>query len=388
VISLLRRSILGRENSSGAASPMPILRRSLLAACAFAPAVARAQVSTVWSAFPERGRRPWGREMPILRVGIHGGEVHLGNFGQYEAYTRLLENTFGVSVTLYRAGEESALAQAFAGQQVEFAPMSQLGYARAWLETNGNVEPLLTIQAPDGSTGIYAVIIVRSDFPFLDLDMLRRGSLAWVAEDSLEGYLVPRAELLAQGIDPERHFARTGFAGGHEQAILAVLGRRFDAGVTWVSGIGEESEGFSRSTMREMAEPHMITMRDIRIIWRSSKIPYAPIVIRKDTPQAFKDDIAAFHLALPRSHPEIYAAISGGGAGWVRAEAAAYDRFIAILRDQDEQRRRELAEQRRLAAEEQQRQFMEAAQKRREEAQRRRRERAERLAERRRRRQY
>jgi phosphonate transport system substrate-binding protein len=356
---------------------MPILRRSLLAACALAPAAARAQVSTVWHAFPDRGRRPWGRELQILRVGAHTGDVNLGNFGQYEAYIRLLENTFGIPVTLYRPGEASALAQAFAGQQIEFAPMSQLGYAKAWLETNGNVEPLLTIQAPDGSTGIISLIIVRSDFPFLDLDMLRRGSLAWVAEDSLEGYLIPRTELRAQGVDPERHFARTGFAGGHEQAILAVLGRRFDAAVTWASGIGEESEGFSRSTMREMAERRMITMRDIRILWRSSKIPYAPVVVRKDLPQAFKDDIAAFHLALPRSHPEIYAGISNGGAGWVRAEPGAYDRFVGIIREQEEQRRRELAEQRRVEAEERQRQIAEATQKRREEVLRRRRERAE-----------
>ena len=357
---------------------MPFLRRSLLAACALAPAAARAQVSSVWNAFPGSGRRAWGRELQILRVGVQTADVNIGNVGQYEAYTRLLESTFGIPVTLFRPGDERGLVQAFGGQQIEFAPMTQLGYAKAWVETNGNVEPLLTTQAVDGSTGTISVIFARSDFPFLDLDMLRRRTLAWVAEDSLDGYLVPHADLLAQGIDPERHFSATGFAGGYEQAILAVLGRRYDAGVTWASAIGYGRGAFARSTLRDMAERKMISLADINVLWRSSQIPFPPVVVRKDTPQEFKDDIAAFHLALPRSHPEIFAAIANeGSAGWLRADAANYTRFIDILRDQEEQRRRAEADKRRREAEERQRQANEAEMKRREEADKQRRERAE-----------
>ena len=102
--------------------------------------------------------------------------------------------------------------------------------------------------------------------------------MAWSDPNSASGYLIPRAALRQQGINPETFFGRSGFAGGHEQAIVAVLGRQYDAGVTWSSSVGEESEGFSRGMLRATAEKGLLNMRDIRIIWRSGPIQNGPLV--------------------------------------------------------------------------------------------------------------
>jgi phosphonate transport system substrate-binding protein len=326
---------------------MPILRRrSLLAASLLAPVAARAQAPAAQApatahAMPERGRRPWAQQIPQLRIGILGGENEADRMGRYGAYGRLLEETFGIPVRLFQASDYSGVVQAFAGRHIEMASMSPAAYAAAWTESNGNVEPFLVTQEADGSTSYIAVMYVRADSGITSLEQMRGRSIAWSDPNSASGYLIPRAALRAQGISPETYFGRAGFAGGHEQAIVAVLGRQFDAGVTWSSSAGEESQGFSRGMLRSTADKGLLNMRDIRIIWRSGPIQNGPLVVRKDTPAAFKADMTAFHLALPTSAPEIHRAIERGTTiGWVPTRHEDYELFVQMRREEGEQRRR------------------------------------------------
>ncbi|WP_237215083.1 phosphate/phosphite/phosphonate ABC transporter substrate-binding protein [Falsiroseomonas oryziterrae] len=350
---------------------MPILRRSLLAAGALAPAAAPA-LGQNFQPFPERGRRRWAREMPIIRVGLPSVEADGGALARYDGYARLLETTYGVPVSTFQPASEAEMVQAFAGGMIDFAFMSAMGYAATWQETSGGVEPVLVTLGPDGSSGIISVVIVRSDYWILDFEMLQRRSFAWVARESMEGHLLPRMEMRAQGVDPDRFFGRTVFAGGHEQAILAVITRQVDGAVTWASGTGEEREGFSRSTMRDMAAANMIRLDDLRFVWRSGLIPNAPLVMRRNVATGFRDDMLSFHFALPSGRPDILRSL-GRPLGWGPTAHSFYERFVQLRIDQaeqsrraEEQRRRE--EEVRLAAEEQ---------KRREEAVKRRRELAE-----------
>ena len=47
-------------------------------------------------------------------------------------------------------------------------------------------------------------------------------------------------------------------------------------------------------------------MNDLRIIWKSRPILNGPLTVRKSTPASYKDDMLAFHLALPKAYPDIY----------------------------------------------------------------------------------
>jgi phosphonate transport system substrate-binding protein len=81
-------------------------------------------------------------------------------------------------------------------------------------------------------------------------------------------------------------------------------------------------------------------MSDLRIIWTSHPILNGPLTARKDTPQAFRDDITAFHLALPVAHPAIYTQIErGGGKGYQRVRAEDFQLFIDLRREEAKQRR-------------------------------------------------
>jgi phosphonate transport system substrate-binding protein len=319
---------------------MPVLRRSVLAASLLTPFAAGAQTAAQHP-MPQRGRRPWAQQLGQIRIGILGGENEADRIGRYGAYGRLIEETFGVPVRLFQAADYSGVVQAFAGRHIEMASMSPAAYAASWMESNGNVEPFLVTQEADGSTSYIAVMYVRADSGITGLEQMRGKTMAWADPNSASGYLIPRAALRAAGIAPESFFGRTGFAGGHEQAIVAVLGRQYDAGVTWASGIGEESQGFTRGMLRATADKGLLNMRDIRIIWRSGPIQNGPLVVRKDTPAEFKADMTAFHLALPSAAPEIHRQVERGNViGWVPTKHEDYELFVQMRREEAQERRR------------------------------------------------
>lgn len=142
-------------------------------------------------------------------------------------------------------------------------------------------------------------------------------------------------------MEPGQFFGRTGFGGGHEQAVVAMLQRQFDAAVTWASGMGDINEGFTRGNTRAMVEKGMLRMSDVRIIWQSRPIQNGPITMRTDLPREFREDIIRFYLALPRANPRIFEQIARGtGAGFREARHADYEVFVEMRREEAAARRR------------------------------------------------
>ncbi|MCX7368125.1 MAG: phosphate/phosphite/phosphonate ABC transporter substrate-binding protein [Alphaproteobacteria bacterium] len=329
-----------------------ITRRSLAtlaAGAALLPSLAQAQTwnprrtESFAEAFPAPGRRPWAEQVPQLRVGLLGGENEADRMGRFGAYRDLLERTFGVPTRLFPASDYAGVLQAFSAKQIEVASLGPSGYAGAWLDTNGGVEPLLTAEESDGSISYIAVMVVRADSGITNLEQMRGKSLAWADANSTSGYLIPRFALRRGGIavDGNAYFSRTGFAGGHEQGVVAVLQRQYDAAVTWASGQGDQAQGFSRGNLRAMVDKGMLNMGDLRIIWRSEPIVNGPISVRTDLPAAFKEDFKRFHLALPKAYPDIYRQIErGAGTGYREVRHEDYDLIVEIRREEAAARRR------------------------------------------------
>lgn len=292
---------------------------------------------------PPPGKRAWSEQIPVIRMGLLGGENDADRLTRVDGYKKLLETIFQVPVKLLVAADYAGVIQAFAARQLEIAYMSPAAYASAWLESNGDVVPMAVTQEQDGSTSYVAVLYTRADSGIMSLADMKGHSLAWADPNSASGYLIPRAEFRAQGIDPEsgRYFSRTGFAGGHEQTVVAVLNRQYDAGVTWTSGLGDPAAGYTRGTLRMMVDKKMLDMKDLRIIWKSRPVLNGPLTVRKSTPAAFQADMAAFHLALPTTYPDIYHAVDmGSGKGWVPVKHEDFQPFIDMLQQEATQRRR------------------------------------------------
>jgi phosphonate transport system substrate-binding protein len=310
----------------------------LLAAAPMAPAVAQTQATT--HAMPPAGRRAWADQVREIRIGLLGGENEADRLARYGRYRDLVQSHFQVPTRIFPAGDYAGVMQGFAARQLELAGLGPLGYARIWLDTNGNIEPLVVALESDGSDSYVAVMYVRADSGITNLEGMRGRSLAWADPNSTSGFLVPRSELREAGINIDTFFGRTGFAGGHEQGVIAVLNRQYDGGVTWASGIGEESQGFTRGNLRAMVDKEMLRMSDIRLIWRSRPIPNGPIGVRRDLPEPFRADMRAFHLALPTTNPDIYREIErGSGAGYAVRDHAFFEPIVAMARAEAAARR-------------------------------------------------
>jgi phosphonate transport system substrate-binding protein len=336
------------------ACPMPMTRRQLAALiplAALKPAAGFAQASAprlrrsgdADVAFPQAGRRAWAAQVPQLRIVLLGGENEVDRLARFEGYRKLMEDTFGVPVRALPASDYSGAIQAFGAKQVEVASLGSTAYAAAWMDTNGGVEPLVVPEEADGSIYYRAVMVARADSGIADLAGMRGHTLAWADPNSSSGYLVPRAALRRQGIDPEsgKYFSQTGFAGGHEQAVVAVLQKQYDAACTWASGLGDEATGFTRGNLRAMVEKGMLRMSDLRIVWTSEPIATGPITVRADLPEACKEDLKLFYLGMPKAHQAIYEEITRGpGTGYREGRQEDYQIFIDMRRDEAAARRR------------------------------------------------
>jgi phosphonate transport system substrate-binding protein len=274
----------------------------------------------------------WKSQVKELRIGLLGGENTASRLARYDGFQHLLQETLGIQIKLYPAADYAGVMQAMGAGQLDLAEFSPSAFAGAWLDCKC-VEPTVVPLEKDGTVFYVAVMVTRKDSGITSIAQMKGHSLAWADPNSASGYLIPSASLKASGIDlaDGAYFSRTGFAGGHEQGIIAVLNKQYDACVTWTSGQGDIAEGYSRGALRGMVDRGMLKMSDVAIIWRSGKIPNGPWGLRSGLPTGLKAAFTAFMLDLPKSHKDIYDQIEqGSGVGYVPATLDLYTDIIGL----------------------------------------------------------
>jgi phosphonate transport system substrate-binding protein len=274
----------------------------------------------------------WKSQFKEFRIGLLGGENTQDRLKRYDGFQRLLQEKLGVPVKLFPAADYAGVMQGMAAGQLEAAEFGASGFAGTYLDCKC-VEPIIVPQEKDGSTYYYSVMVTRKDSGITSLDQMKGHSLAWADPNSTSGYLIPSATLKSKGVDltDGKYFTRTGFAGGHEQGVVAMLNKQYDACVTWTSGQGDIAEGYSRGNLRSMVDRNMLKMSDVNIIWQSGKIPNGPWAVRTALPDSLKKEFSAFLLDLPKSHPDVYDAVEqGAGVGYVPATMELYKDIIEL----------------------------------------------------------
>ena len=274
----------------------------------------------------------WHAQIKEFRVGILGGENTQDRLARYDGFQKLLAAKLGVPVKLFPAADYAGVMQGMAAGQLDAASFGASGFAGTWLDCKC-VEPVVVPQEKDGSTFYYSVMVTRKGSGIDSIADMKGHSLAWADPNSTSGYLIPSATLKSKGIDlaDGAYFSRTGFAGGHEQAVIAMLNKQFDACVTWTSGQGDKAEGYSRGNLRSMVDRGMLKMSDVNIIWQSGKIPNGPWAVRTALPASLKREFTDFLLDLPKSHPDVYTAVEqGSGVGYAPASMDLYKDIIDL----------------------------------------------------------
>src|ERR1700754_1580067 len=184
-----------------------------------------------------------------------------------------------VSVTTYEG-----IAQAISEQRVDIAFLS--GRLALDAVTLQNMQVIGQLTRGDGSKGYYAVVIVPTDSRLRTVDQLfaRPGKWRFARGEALSvsGYLVPETQLFAaRGIDSDTFFASV-HIDNHQNNALAVANGEADVATNNTADLERFQQHFPEQYAR------------LRVLWKSSLIPHAVIVIRNDLPPVLREQVAKF----------------------------------------------------------------------------------------------
>jgi len=206
-----------------------------------------------------------------------------------EPLRRYLERELGMPVRLVTPERYAATIAALRGGEADAAMLGEFA-TRQGAELGG-IEPLVAPTGRDDEIPTYrSVVVTRIDSGIRDLADLRGREIGLVDAQSTSGYLVPRAMLREQGIDPDRDVT-TRLFGRHATVVEAVLAGEVVAGAVHESRIAPDSLERGPEFAR------------LRAIARSRPIPLGPMVIRASLDPALRDRLARAMLRVHEDDP-------------------------------------------------------------------------------------
>ena len=278
----------------------------------------------------------WRKQYPKFRYGVQAVETQAAAMTRYKAFGEYVKKKLGVELELFLSAEYAGVIQAIGAKQLEVMDMGAAGYAAAWLETKGGVEPLAVPTNNDGTIGYYAVAFVRADSAYKTLNDLKGKTWAWVEPNSSSGYIFPLVGFRRMGIEPEKHFGKVVFSGGHEQSIIGVLDKAYDGAITWTNDV----EKHTRGGLHMMLSRGVLKKEDIRIIWVSDLIPNPVIAIRSDLPPQMKAEIKSMFLNLHKDDPKVFREVARGESqGYREVDHKTYQIAVDLRQQMAKERR-------------------------------------------------
>jgi len=300
----------------------PTSRRSVLAASALLPV----------AALPAFGQADWRAKFPEIRFGISSSENERDSIARHEPFAAYMTERMGVPVRVFRATDYAAVVEALRSKNAEFARIGPANYALAYRLMGAGIAPVLITRDADGATGYRSVIVVRADSAARTVADLQGRSLAFADPNSTSGYAFPMFYLRKEGIDPAKHFARTGFSGSHELGVIAVVNGAYDAAAThWTSA--------NRGNVQRMEEKGMVPKGSTRIVWTSPSIPNSPHVVRTDLPDAMRALWVASLMAMPTEGRAAWDALESGQEPAQDLVSAKHEDFLDVIAVVEENQR-------------------------------------------------
>lgn len=286
----------------------PLASAIALLAIAALPTVVQAQAAADWK-----------KKFPVVYFSSVSSENQAATTARFKDVADVFKQKTGVEMKIFTASDYAGTVQALTAGQIQMAQVGASAYSSAWIDSDGQVEPLVANREVDGQLGYHSILIVKADSPYKKLEDLQGKSMAWADANSTSGYLIPLVSLRAANIEPEKFFGKTLFSGGHEQSVLGVINGQFDSAFTW------SSKGHNAGQIRAMVDRGVLKMDQFRVIWESPLIPNPLVMVRKDMPADMRRELLAFWTDLHKTHPQVAeAAARGKTAGFVPVDHAMY----------------------------------------------------------------
>ncbi|WP_343214383.1 phosphate/phosphite/phosphonate ABC transporter substrate-binding protein [Dyella sp. ASV21] len=202
-----------------------------------------------------------------------------------EAWRPMLEDlskTLHLPIRSLSVSTYEGLGEAMAEERVDFAFVS--GRLALDAVLNDRMRVIAQLTRTNGSRGYYSVLLVAKDSPLHNLDDLFRqpGHLRYARGEvlSVSGYLVPETQLFAnRRLDSDTFFASVS-VDNHQNNALAVANNEVDVATNNTADLERFAQRFPDQYAR------------LRVLWTSSLIPHAVVVIRTDLPADLRQQVA------------------------------------------------------------------------------------------------
>ncbi|MEJ8310148.1 phosphonate ABC transporter substrate-binding protein [Agrobacterium larrymoorei] len=271
------------------------------------------------------------QDVKVLRIGLDGGENSNDQLRNAQCIADGLKAATGVEqVQLFPSPDYNGVIQGLLGGTIDIASMGASSYAKIAIQDPKAVDPILTYTGADGSSGYYTIMVARKDSGIKSLADAKGKKLGFADPDSTSGYLIPNVALPKETGKPvKEYFSETGFGGGHENLVLAVLDKKFDVGTTFGSGVGKWEEGYSSGNLHQMVAKGNLDMDDLVEVWKSPLIPNGPLMVANKVGEPMKQKIENFFLELPKKDLACFQGFTQGkNKEYIKVDASFYQTII------------------------------------------------------------
>jgi len=255
-------------------------------------------------------------ENPIIMSFVPSGDTQEIIAGGQEIAQMITDKT-GLVVKANVGTDYAAVREAMGAGKAHIGWLNTFNYVLAH-EKYGVDAALVTVRY--GSTSYKGQIVVRADSGIKTLADLKGKVMCWVDPNSTSGYIVPRIMLKANGIDPDKDFAKTVESGSHNNVITAVYNGDCDAGATYA-----DARNSVEKTIPDVKEK-------VVVLATTTDIPNDNVSFIKDFPQDKRDKIvnALLEIASTDKGKEALKTVYSI-AGLEKTDDSFYDAFRAEL---------------------------------------------------------
>lgn len=176
-----------------------------------------------------------------------------------------------------------------------------------------------------GHVDYHAALFTQHASSIAKLADLKGCHAAWVDRNSAAGYLVPRKQLVAEGLDPDTLFARQSFLGTHARVACAVLAGEADVGATYLSLDPRTGRPLSAGWLDAGAG-----INGAFILATAGPIPTDAIVFSSSLAPELKAALVKQVLALQSVVPDAVGRLLGAD-GFAPADASHFEALRVLL---------------------------------------------------------
>jgi len=275
----------------------------------------------------------WKAKYPELTFAVIPAENGSGVVDRYAPFISYLSKELGVKVTLRVANDYAAVIEGQRAGNIHIGYYGPASFARARI-IGVKTDAFVIDVNSDGSKGYYSVFYVLANSPYQKIEDLKGKAMAFVDPNSTSGNNMPRFVLDGMGIDPDKFFSKTVFAGSHENAVLALAQGTADVAANWWNA--EDDSNLTRMLNKGMvktADGATMKKEDFRIILKSPLIINSPYAYLSDLPTELKAAIKTAFLEAATKDKDAFAKLSDGkNRPWQEVANADYDKTIELVR--------------------------------------------------------